>query len=178
MNLAGLHRICGKGIHTHHIIDTYRLHMCHDHRWNAWKGCLQRVFCPNNEACHVFNRWLTSPQILSVRWNQLLTIFIRMLPQLNINVTGQIQSFKHLIAYLLGCRRRNLMFILLLLENIDLPMVRMYALRQHASKLSCHNSYSKCWQEGIFDRRFPIAFLDGRRKGLQSEYDLSSWWSL
>jgi len=35
MNVGGIHRICGKGIHKHRIIDSYRLLTCHEHCWNA-----------------------------------------------------------------------------------------------------------------------------------------------
>jgi len=59
-NLGSLHRNCGKGIQKHHCIDSYRLHTCHDHRQNAWKGCLRIVFCANNKDCHIVNNGLIS----------------------------------------------------------------------------------------------------------------------
>ena len=82
--MGGLDRIRGKGIHKYRIIDSYRIHTCHDHCWNASKGCLGVVFCPNDEACHVVNKGLISPQISSFPCDQLLTGFIWILPLANI----------------------------------------------------------------------------------------------
>jgi len=73
MNLGGLHCIHGKGIDKQRILDSYTLYMCHDHCLNAWKGCLGIVFGADNEACHVINNGLISPQFSSIYWNQLLT---------------------------------------------------------------------------------------------------------
>jgi len=125
MNLGSLHHICGKGIYKHGIIDSYRLHTCHDHRQNAWKGCLGVVFCAVNEACHIVTKGLISPQISSFPCNRLPTGFVWILPLVNIYISGRIQSFKRLIAYLLGCQQRRLAFILLLPDNIDLRMLKM-----------------------------------------------------
>ena len=133
MNLGGLHRIRGKGIHKHHIIASYMVHTCHDHRRNTWKGCLGVVFCTNDEACHVVNEGLISPQISSFSCNQLLICFVWILPLVNIYISGPIQSFQRLIRYLLGCQRCRLTFILLLQEYIDLPTLRMLGLRRHMS---------------------------------------------
>ena len=118
-------RICGKGIHIHHIVDGYRLHMWHDHCRNAWKHCLGIVFCANNEACHVPNKGLISPQILSFPCNQLLTSVIWILPLVNIYIGGQIQSFKLLMWYLLGWQRCRLSFILPLQDKMDLSALSM-----------------------------------------------------
>jgi len=124
-NLGGLHRIHGKGIHKHRLIDSYRLHTCHDHCRNAWKGCLGIVFCADDEACHVVNKGLILPQISSFPCNRLLTGFVWILPLVNIYISGRIQSFKRLIGYLRGCQQCRLTLILLLLDNIDLPTLRM-----------------------------------------------------
>jgi len=35
INLGGLHYAHGEGIHKHHIMDSYRPRMCHDHCLNA-----------------------------------------------------------------------------------------------------------------------------------------------
>jgi len=72
------------------------------------------------------------------------------LPLVTMYICGRIQSFKRLIQFLLGCQRRRLAFIILLRDNMDLPTLRMYGLRRGRSWLSCHDSFSKCWCEGIF----------------------------
>jgi len=150
MNLGGLHHTHGKGIHKHRIMDSYRLPTCHDHRWNTWKGYLGVVFCADDEACHVVNKGRTSPLISSFSCNKLLTGFVWILPRVNIDNSGRIQSFKRLIGYLLGCQQRRLAFIHLLRFNIDLPMVRLYGLLRRGSELSCCDLFSNCWCEGIF----------------------------
>jgi len=75
MNLGGVHRIHGKVIHNHRLIDSYRFYTCHDYRWNAWKGSLGIVFCADDKACYVINQGIISPQICSIAFNQLLTGF-------------------------------------------------------------------------------------------------------
>jgi len=149
MNLGSLHPMCGKGIHKHLIIDSYRLQTCHDHRWNIWKGCLGIVFCADDEAYHVVNKRLISPQIHSFPFNQLLTSFIWILPLLIIYISGRIQSFKRLIRYLLGCQWRRFVSILFLWDIIVLPTLRTKGLSWRWGQLSCHNLFSKCWHEGI-----------------------------
>jgi len=125
MNLGGLHRIRSKGIHKHCIIDCYRLHMCHDHHQNTRKGCQGIVFCADDEAYHVVNNGLISPPISSISCNQLLTCVVSILSLLNIYISDRIQSFNRLIRYLLGCQQRRLTSILLLWDNIDLPMLKI-----------------------------------------------------
>ena len=73
MNLGGLHRIHGKGIHHHWLIDGYRLHRGLDHRRNAWKSCMGVVFCTDDDSSHVVNTGLVGPQISSITLNQFLT---------------------------------------------------------------------------------------------------------
>jgi len=96
-NLDGLHRIHGNGIHKHHVIDSYRLHRCHDYRQNTWKSWLGIVFCADNEACHCAKEGFILPQISSFPCNPLLTRLIWILPLVNIYISGRFQSFKHLI---------------------------------------------------------------------------------
>ena len=162
MNLGGLHRIYGKGIDKHPIIDSYWLHMCHDHRWNVWKHCLGIVFCTHDEACHVFNKGLISPEISSFPCNQLFTGFIWILPLLSIYISGRIHSFQRLIEYLLPYQWHRLIFFLHLQNNLDLPTPRMLGLCQHRSSMSCCDSFSKCWWEAFFG--WPLA-------------DCVPWWS-
>jgi len=125
MNLCSLHCIHGKGIPKHRMIDTYRLYTCHDHRRNTWQSWLGMPFCTTDEACHVVNKGLISPQISSFPCNQLLTGFIWILPLVNIYIRGQKQSFKGFIKYLLCCQWPRHAFILLLWEHIDLSMLTM-----------------------------------------------------
>jgi len=121
MNLGRLHCIRGKQIHKHWIIDRYRLHMCHDHHQNAWNWYLCVVFCDDNEACHVVNKGLILPQIVSFPCNKLLTGFVWNLSLVNIHLGWWIQLFGCLIGYRVRCQRCRLTFILLIAENIDLP---------------------------------------------------------
>ena len=114
MNLGSLHHICSKGIHKHCLMDSDRLHMCHDHCRNAWKSCLGVVFSADDEACHVVNKGLISPRISSFPCYQLLTSFVWIPPRENIYISGRIQSSKCLVKYLLGCLWPRLRLILLL----------------------------------------------------------------
>ena len=97
MNLGSLHCICGKGIYKYHIIDGYRLPTCHYHHQNTQKSCLGNVFCANDNACHVINTGLISPQISSFHSNQLLTGFVSILRLVYIYITRQIELFKRLM---------------------------------------------------------------------------------
>jgi hypothetical protein len=67
MNLSGLHRIHGNGIHKHRTIHSYRLHTCHDHCRNAGNGCLGVVFCTGDEACLVLATGPGNPPAVQVR---------------------------------------------------------------------------------------------------------------
>jgi len=98
MDLGSLHQIRGKAIYKHRLTDTYRFHTCHDHQLNTWKGCMGIVFFADNEACHIVNTELKSPQISSYPCNQLLTGIGWILPPVNIYISGRIQSFKLLMA--------------------------------------------------------------------------------
>jgi len=125
-NLGGLHCIHGQGIHKHHMIDSCRLHRCHDHDQNAWKGCSGVEFCANNEACQVVNKGLISPQISSFSCNQLLTGFVWIVPLVARYISRHIESFKCLIGCVLGCQRHRLGLILLLFgDNLNLPILKM-----------------------------------------------------
>jgi len=150
MNLGGLHHFRGKEIHKHRIIDIYRLYMYHNHRRNTWYSWLGVVFCTDDEACHILNKWLLLPQVSSFPCNQLLNGFIWILPLVTIYISGRIQSFEYWIIYLLGCQRRKLAFILLLRDNIDLPTLRTKGSCQCRSELCCRNWLSKRWHEGMF----------------------------
>jgi len=178
MNWGSHHRIRGKGIHKHRIIDSYRLHMCHDHRWNAWKSCLGVVFCTDDEACHVVNTGLISPQISSFPCNQLLTGLVWILPLVNICHSGRIQLFKCLIRYLLGYQWRRLMLILLLWDNLDLLEVCIYRFINRGVNWVAATRFQSVDMKESFDGRLPIAFLDGLQRGSSSDSELSSRWSL
>jgi hypothetical protein len=149
MNLGGLYRIRGKGIQKLCTIDRYRLHPCNDHRWNAWKGCQYIVFCANNEVCDFVNTELISPKIFRFPCNQLLTSFVSILSLVNIDISGRIESFQHLIKYLLGRQRRRFAFILLW-DDIDHLTLRIKELHCHMSWLSCCDSFFKGSLEGIY----------------------------
>jgi len=149
MNLGSLHPICGKGIHKHHIINSNRLHTGHAHRQNAWKSCLGFEFCTDDEACQVVTTGLISPQISSFPCIQLLTGFVWILPLVNLYNSRQIRLFKCLIKYLIGCQWCRLELIYILQHTIGLPMLSMQGLSRWNSYLSCRDSYSKCWHEGI-----------------------------
>ena len=133
INLGGLHCIHGRGIHTHPMIDCYRLDMCHDHRWNTGRHCVGIVICAHDDACNVVNKVPISPQISGVPCNQSLAFFVCIFPLVNMHISGQIQSFKHLIWHRLGCQPHRLTFIILLRVNIDLLMLRMRGLLQRRS---------------------------------------------
>jgi len=125
MNLGSLHRILGKSIHKHCIIDSYRLHTSHDNRRTAGTSWLGVVFCANDETCHIVNKRLILGQISSFPWNQLLSSFLWILPLVNTYICGWIQWLKLSIQYLLRCQRCRLTSILLLRDNIYRPMLRM-----------------------------------------------------
>jgi len=149
MKLSGLHRICANRIHKHYMINSNQIHTCHDHCWNAWKICLGIVFWVDDEVCHIISTVHISLLISSVLGNQLLTNFVWILDPVNLYISGQIQSFKYLIRYLLGCRQHRPAFILLLWANIDVPTLKMYGLWQCMGELSCHNSFCRCWCQGM-----------------------------
>jgi hypothetical protein len=150
MNLGSLHRIWGKGIQKFPIIDSNRLHTCHDHRWNGSEVCLGVVFCAKNEACYVVIKGLIPRQIFMFASNQLLIGFVWIHPLVNIYISRRIQSFKHSMRYLLVCQRHWLAFILLLRDNNDLSKLRMQGLRQRRRWLSCRGLFCKWWYEGWF----------------------------
>jgi len=171
MNLGGLHRIRGKGIHKHHIIDCYRFHAHHDHRRNAWKGFLGVVFCTNDEACYVLNKGLILPQISSVPYNQLLTGFIWILSVLNIYTSGWIQSFKRLIGYLLGFQRRGL-FSAETIKTSQRSRCRDCA--DVRVNWVAATRFPSVDVEESFDGRVPIDFLDVYRRRSSLDSELSS----
>ena len=104
MNLGGLHRICHNGTLKHRIISSYRLHTCHDHCQTTWKCCLGGGFCADIEASHVIKKGLIVPHISSFPCNQLLTSLVWILPLVNLFISGQIQSFIHIVQDFLGCQ--------------------------------------------------------------------------
>jgi hypothetical protein len=146
MNLRGLHCIRGKGIHKHCVIERYRLHTCHDHHRNTWKGCLGVVFCADTEACQVVNNGLISPQISSFPRNQLLSGFVWILPLVNIYISRWIQSLIRIVGHLLGCQRCMLAFILLLhqqkvklvSENGRHTPILLHILHKYSERLICN----------------------------------------
>jgi len=123
--------------------------MCHDHRWNTWKSCLEVVFCADDEACLIIIIGLISPHISCFPCNQLRTSCVWILPLVNICISRRIQLFKRLIKYHIRCQRCRLAFILLLQDNVHLLMIRMYGLSWCRSWMSCCDLFSKCWREGI-----------------------------
>ena len=127
----------------------YRLHMCHEHRLNAWKSCQGVVFCANTDACHIVNEWLILRQISSCPWNNLLIGLVWIPPLVTIYVDGPIQLCTYLIEYLLGCLLCTPGFILLLRDTIDLPPLRMSWWCPHRRWLSCRDTISNCWHEWI-----------------------------
>jgi len=149
MNLGGLDHIRGKGIHKHHIIDSDKLYTCHSHHWNDWTWCLSVLFRADVEAWHIINKVLILPQISSFPCNQLLTSFVWSLPLGNIYIPVRKQSFNRIIGYLLGCEQCRLALLLLLSDNVKCLTIRMKGLHQLKSSLSCCDSFSKCWREGI-----------------------------
>jgi hypothetical protein len=82
-------------------------------------------YSPKDEACPVVNKGLISAQISSFPCNQLHTGFVWILPLVNTYIRRRIQSFQHLMGYLLGCQQQRLVLIVLLWDNIDLPTLRM-----------------------------------------------------
>jgi len=147
--MGRLHHIHGKGNHKHHIIDSYRLPTYDSHRQNAWMSCLIIVFCTDNEAIHIIDKGFISPQISGFQCHQLLTGFVWSLPLVNVHMSGQNQSVKHLIEYLLGCQQRWIGFILLLCDNIDLPTLTMLGWHRRSNQLTCRDSFSKGSRERI-----------------------------
>ena len=125
MNLGGLHSLHGNRIPKHRIIESYSPRTCYEYHHNAWKGCLGVVYCGDDEACHVINKGLISPQIPWFPCNQLLTRFIWIRSRVNIYISGRIQSIKLFIGYFLGCQWIWLEYILLFLIKIHLRTLRM-----------------------------------------------------
>jgi len=166
MDLHGLPWIRGKGIHEHRIIRSCRVQMCHVHCRNAWMTCLGVVFSADNEGCHVINTGLISPQISSFQCNQLLDGHVRILVVINIFISGQIQLFKHLNKYLLGCQPGRLAFVLLLRDTIHPTTLRMWGLCQLRRWFCCRYAFSKWWCEGIFWRPLAHCFPGWLQKRL------------
>ena len=128
MNLSNLHRILGRGIHKHRMIESYSIHTCRDHRWNARKRSLGVVFYADNETCHVVSTGHISPDDSSFPCNQLFAGFVRILPVVSISICGRIKSFRQSIRHLLGCQQCRLTFILRVRGEMELPTLRLQLL--------------------------------------------------
>jgi len=137
INLGSLHRICGKGIHIHQIMDSYRRHMCHDHRRNSGNRWLGIGICSDDEAFDIISKGHISPHITSFPCNELRTSFICIRVVVNLFISRRLLSLKCLIGYLLRCSLRRLGFILLRRQNIDLLTIRMKGLRWHLEFIQC-----------------------------------------
>jgi len=120
VNLGGLHHIHCEGIHKRHTIDTYRHYSYHSHHRDIRTSSLDTVLFADDVASQIVNKGLIPPHFFIFWCNQLLTIFVCILPLVNIYFSRQIQLLKWLVEYLLGCQGHWLKYILLLQDNIDL----------------------------------------------------------
>jgi len=147
MNLGGLHRIGGDGIHTLRIIDRCGRQSFHYHCRVTRNSCVGIVICANDKACHVVNEGSLSPQMFSFPWNQWLSGFIWILSIVNSYICRRIESFKCCIEYLVTSKQQGIAFIIPTREEINLLIHTMYRSRRHRKWLHRHNSLPRCWRE-------------------------------
>jgi hypothetical protein len=118
-------------------------------RQNPWQSSLGIVFCANDEAVRVINKAPILPQISTIQWAQFLPAYVWIISLVNIVISSWIPLVSHKVWYVLGCQPLKISFILHVLHNLDIPVLRLTGLNHHRSWMRCCSLQSKCQLEGI-----------------------------